>query len=82
MRWKDANVLKEEFEKDEHLQKIVTDLQQNPNAKPGFEFKHGVLLYEGRLLFQINQHSFPPYYKSFTHLLVEDTPVSTEPIGV
>jgi hypothetical protein len=50
LQWKDAAILREEFDKDEYLQRIVASLQQDPNSKPGFEFQHGVLLYEGRLV--------------------------------
>jgi hypothetical protein len=50
LQWKDAAILREEFGKDEYLQKIVASLQQDPNSKPGFDFQHGVLLYEGRLV--------------------------------
>jgi hypothetical protein len=65
LQWKDADILREEFDKDEHLQKIVASLQQNPNAKPGFEFKPGVLLYEGRLVISSNSTLIPSLWQEF-----------------
>jgi hypothetical protein len=65
LQWKDAEILKEEFAKDEYLQKIVLSLQQDPNSKPGFEFKHGVLLYDGRLVISNTSVLIPTLLQEF-----------------
>jgi hypothetical protein len=65
LQWKDAEILKEEFAKDEYLQKIVLSLQQDPNSKPGFEFKHGVLLYDGRLVISNTSLLIPTLLQEF-----------------
>jgi hypothetical protein len=65
LQWKDAEVLREEFTQDEHLQKIVAELQQNLNSKPGFEFKQGVLLYEGRLVISSKSVLIPTLLQEF-----------------
>jgi hypothetical protein len=65
IQWKDADVLKEEFLQDPHLQKIVSDLQQDKQSRPGFEFKLGVLLYEGRLVISNKSVLIPTLLKEF-----------------
>ncbi|WJX50794.1 hypothetical protein P8452_37049 [Trifolium repens] len=65
LQWKDAHILQEEFLQDPHLQKIVDDLQQNLGSRPGFEFKHGILLYEGRLVISNKSVLIPTLLKEF-----------------
>jgi hypothetical protein len=65
IQWKDADVLKEEFSQDPHLQKIVNDLQQDKQSRSGFEFKLGVLLYEGRLVISNKSVLIPTLLKEF-----------------
>ena len=65
LQWKDADILREEFAQDPHLQKIVNDLQQNKDSRPGFEFKQGVLLYDGRLVISSKSVLIPTLLKEF-----------------
>jgi hypothetical protein len=65
VQWKDVDMLKEEFHLDAHLQKIVADLQQDANSRPGFEWKQGVLLYEGRLVISNKSVLIPTLLQEF-----------------
>lgn len=65
LQWKDVDILREEFAQDPHLQKIVNDLQQNKDSRPGFEFKQGVLLYDGRLVISSKSVLIPTLLKEF-----------------
>ncbi|MCH86704.1 RNA-directed DNA polymerase (Reverse transcriptase) [Trifolium medium] len=65
LQWKDEEVLKEEFNQDPHLQKIVADLQNDVNSRLGFVYKHGVLMYEGRLVISRKSVLIPTLLKEF-----------------
>jgi hypothetical protein len=69
LQWKDAALLQEECAQDPYLQEIVADLQRDEKSRPGFEFKQGVLLYEGRLVISRNSVLIPTLLKEF-----HDTP--------
>ncbi|PNX84454.1 hypothetical protein L195_g040515, partial [Trifolium pratense] len=47
-KWDQEQQWREEVERDEKLQKINSEVQQDPNARPGYVYKQGILLYEGR----------------------------------
>ncbi|PNY17867.1 hypothetical protein L195_g014621, partial [Trifolium pratense] len=55
VHWQDEDMLKSEVHEDPQLKQIIEALQQDAQAKPGYEYKNGVLLYEGRLV--ISAHS-------------------------
>jgi hypothetical protein len=65
LQWKDEEVLRSEFEHDPQIQKIVSDLMSNVDAHPGFVYKHGVLLYEGRLVLSNKSALIPTLLKEF-----------------
>jgi hypothetical protein len=50
LQWGEEQQLREEVNQDEKLQEIVRAVQHNPLSKPGYEYKKGVLLYNGRLV--------------------------------
>jgi hypothetical protein len=50
LQWGEEQQLREEVSQDEKLQEIVRAVQHNPLSKPGYEYKKGVLLYNGRLV--------------------------------
>jgi hypothetical protein len=57
--WLQGGQLKAEIQEDEKLQKIITDLQQNSDKWPGYEYKHDVLMYEGRLVISAQSTLIP-----------------------
>jgi hypothetical protein len=65
VQWKDEELLREEFDKDPYLQKVVADLQTDASSRPGFTFKHGVLLYEGRLVISNQSALIPTLLEEF-----------------
>lgn len=65
LKWKDADILKEECAQNPHLQKIVDDLQRDKNSRPSFVIKQGVLLYEGRLVISSKSVLIPNLLKEF-----------------
>ncbi|MCI01776.1 RNA-directed DNA polymerase (Reverse transcriptase), partial [Trifolium medium] len=50
LHWKDEKILQTEIAEDKHLQQVIKDLQTDVNARPGYSYKQGVLLYEGILV--------------------------------
>ncbi|GAU10042.1 hypothetical protein TSUD_272800 [Trifolium subterraneum] len=48
-----------------HCLMLVKEIQDSPNAKPGFEVKQGVLLYHGRLVISLKSHSIPWLLEEF-----------------
>ncbi|MCH80903.1 RNA-directed DNA polymerase (Reverse transcriptase) [Trifolium medium] len=48
VKWAQEEKIREEVGKDEKLQKIITELQQDPMSWPGYSYKQGVLFYENR----------------------------------
>ncbi|MCH81106.1 RNA-directed DNA polymerase (Reverse transcriptase), partial [Trifolium medium] len=48
-QWAQVEQIKEEINKDEKLQKIIVELQQDPMSWPGYAYKQGVLWYENRM---------------------------------
>ncbi|GAU45589.1 hypothetical protein TSUD_273890 [Trifolium subterraneum] len=58
-------VVRTEVKHDEQLQQIIHDLQQDINARPGFTYKQGVLLYEGRLVLSAKSTLIPQLLVEF-----------------
>jgi hypothetical protein len=54
-----------ELQQDEKLQVIVKALQQDPNSKPGYVYKQGVLMYNGRLVISRQSQLIPVLLKEF-----------------
>ncbi|MCI14517.1 RNA-directed DNA polymerase (Reverse transcriptase), partial [Trifolium medium] len=48
VKWAQEEKIREEVSKDEKLQQIITELQQDPMSWPGYSYKQGVLFYENR----------------------------------
>lgn len=48
--WLDGLELAQEVDSDPHLQRVITDLQQDPSSRPGFVYKHGILFNQDRLV--------------------------------
>jgi hypothetical protein len=63
--WNQEQQIKQEISKDEKLQKVIAALQRDPNAKPGYVYKHGVLFYEGRLVVSKQSSLIPILLKEF-----------------
>ncbi|GAU16304.1 hypothetical protein TSUD_299360 [Trifolium subterraneum] len=65
IQWKDELILKAENQNDEQLQQIIKDLQAGPDSRPGYEYKQGVLLYEGRLVLSAKSLLIPVMLSEF-----------------
>ncbi|KAK2417448.1 hypothetical protein QL285_039746 [Trifolium repens] len=65
VQWRDEELIKEEISQDTHLQQIIQDLQHDSISRPGFELKHGVLLYEGRLVLSNKSVMIPKMLEEF-----------------
>ncbi|KAE9602910.1 putative nucleotidyltransferase, Ribonuclease H [Lupinus albus] len=63
--WMHQQQLQQEKESDPLLKKIVKDLQQDANARPGFSVHQGVLLYHGRLVLSANSILIPNVLAEF-----------------
>jgi hypothetical protein len=55
IQWEEEEIVKKEVAADPHLQQVIKDLQEDETSRPGYEWKQGVLLYEGRLV--LSKHS-------------------------
>ncbi|GAU49725.1 hypothetical protein TSUD_407960 [Trifolium subterraneum] len=65
VRWAQEEEIREEVNKDEKLQKIITDLQQDPMSWPGYSYKQGVLFYENKLVISKNSGLIPIFLEEF-----------------
>jgi hypothetical protein len=65
VQWLQIEQVKIENLKDEKLQQIMVDLQQNPDTWPGYEYKHGVLMYENRLVLSNKSLLIPSILEEF-----------------
>ncbi|MCH83302.1 transposon Tf2-1 polyprotein, partial [Trifolium medium] len=63
--WLQEEQVKAENKEDEKLQKIMTEVQQDSEAWPGYEYKNGVLLYEGRLVLSQKSLLIPTMLEEF-----------------
>ncbi|GAU16969.1 hypothetical protein TSUD_37270 [Trifolium subterraneum] len=59
VQWKDEKLLRTEVQQDHQLQHVIQELQKDSNSWLGYEYKHGVLLYEGRLLLSAKSSMIP-----------------------
>ncbi|CAJ2635756.1 unnamed protein product [Trifolium pratense] len=50
VQWNDEEIVRAEIQEDSKLQQIIKDLQKDVNSRPGYVYRQGVLLYEGRLV--------------------------------
>jgi hypothetical protein len=65
LQWDEQQQLREEVSQDEKLQEIVRAVQHNPLSKPGYEYKKGVLLYDGRLVISSTSSLIPMLLREF-----------------
>jgi hypothetical protein len=63
--WLQWEQIKTEIQRDDKLQKIISEVQQNPEKWPGCEYRHGVLLYEGRLVLSSQSLLIPILLEEF-----------------
>ncbi|GAU37691.1 hypothetical protein TSUD_164940 [Trifolium subterraneum] len=65
LKWTQEKQVKSEYENDEKLQKILKEIKENSTLWPGYEFKNGVLLYEGRLVISGKSLLIPSLLEEF-----------------
>lgn len=58
-QWGEGAQLIREAEKDPQLKKIRDEISQNPNSKPGYEIRGGILLYKNRLVIPSSTQLIP-----------------------
>ncbi|KAI5437859.1 hypothetical protein KIW84_023828 [Lathyrus oleraceus] len=57
--------MKEDVHNDEELKNIIVELSQDPIFKPRYVYKHGVLMYDGRLVISRHSTMIPTLLKEF-----------------
>ncbi|CAJ2651382.1 unnamed protein product [Trifolium pratense] len=65
VQWVQEQIVQREVSQDEKLQAVIKELQKDPNARPGYEYKQGVLYYEGRLVIYSKSSLIPTFLKEF-----------------
>jgi hypothetical protein len=65
IKWLQIEQVKAENQRDDRLQKIMSDIQQNLETWPGYEYKHGVLMYDGRLVLSSQSMLIPFLLEEF-----------------
>lgn len=65
LKWDQTQLMKEEVQNDEELKNIIVELSQDPVFKPGYVYKHGVLMYDGRLVISRHSTMIPTLLKEF-----------------
>lgn len=64
-KWLQEEQIKTENQQDERLQRIIAGVQQNAESWPGYEYKQGVLMYEGRLVISNKSLLIPTLLEEF-----------------
>ncbi|CAJ2678799.1 unnamed protein product [Trifolium pratense] len=59
VKWNDEEIVKAENKLDPQLQQIIEELQLDVHSRPGYVLKHGVLLYQGRLVLSAKSSLIP-----------------------
>ncbi|MCH85656.1 hypothetical protein A2U01_0006505, partial [Trifolium medium] len=65
LQWKEEEIVKSEIHNDSLLQQVISDLQQDAQSRPGYVYKQGVLLYEGRLVLSAESVLIPTLLAEF-----------------
>ncbi|KAK2389125.1 hypothetical protein QL285_062745 [Trifolium repens] len=65
LQWGQIEQIMVENSEDPKLQEIVQAVQQHPDAKPGYTYKRGVLLYEDRLVISKKSAFIPVFLNEF-----------------
>ncbi|XP_050906359.1 uncharacterized protein LOC127120018 [Lathyrus oleraceus] len=68
--WEEGNVIHDEIHKDKVLLKIIDDLDEKPDSRPGFKYKQEVLFYEDRLVLSAQSSLIPKMLAEF-HVTLE-----------
>ncbi|GAU14480.1 hypothetical protein TSUD_250200 [Trifolium subterraneum] len=63
--WADRQKLLDELAADAYIQQLVQEVQTNPQSRPGFHVKQGVLLYHDRLVISPTSPSIPWLLEEF-----------------
>ncbi|MCH81864.1 hypothetical protein A2U01_0002657 [Trifolium medium] len=65
VQWNDEGIVKAEIQRDSKLQLVIKDLLEDVNSRPGYVYKQGVLLYEGRLVLSDKSTLIPQLLTEF-----------------
>lgn len=63
--WDDRKKILEEIATDPYIQQLTSKVQENPEARAGYEVKQGILLYHGRLVISPHSPSIPWLLEEF-----------------
>jgi hypothetical protein len=64
-QWLEGQKLLKEASQDAQIQKLISELTDNPDSKPGFVVQQGILFYQGRLVIPANSPSIPMLLAEF-----------------
>ncbi|CAJ2661882.1 unnamed protein product [Trifolium pratense] len=64
-QWLEGQKLLMEVSQDANIQRMMTDIKEKPESKPGFYVKKGILFYKGRLVISPDSPSIPLLLKEF-----------------
>ncbi|MCH80537.1 Ty3/gypsy retrotransposon protein [Trifolium medium] len=65
LQWDQKQLMQEEVQNDDELQKIVSEILQDSTSRPGYTFRQGVLMYDGRLVISRKSTLIPTLLKEF-----------------
>lgn len=65
VKWMQEEQVRAENKQDEKLQRITKEVQEDPTLWPGYEYRQGVLLYEGRLVISNKSELIPTLLEEF-----------------
>jgi hypothetical protein len=65
LKWTQEEQVQAENQKDNKLQQIVKELQEDPSKWPGYECRQGTLFYEGRLVISKQSQLIPSLLEEF-----------------
>ncbi|KAJ9547856.1 LOW QUALITY PROTEIN: hypothetical protein OSB04_020399 [Centaurea solstitialis] len=63
--WSQLQQIQDEIRKSKELQKVLEDLQRDPNSRPGFALQNGVLLHKDRLVLASDSAVIPDILTEF-----------------
>ncbi|CAJ2637620.1 unnamed protein product [Trifolium pratense] len=63
--WTEKDKILADVKADVTIQKLMSEVETDPTAKPGFSIQHGVLLYHDRLVIGANSDIIPKLLKEF-----------------
>ncbi|GAU37038.1 hypothetical protein TSUD_207440 [Trifolium subterraneum] len=64
-QWLEGQKLLKEISQDVQIQKLISELTEKPDSRPGFSVQQGILLYQGRLVIPATSPTIPTLLTEF-----------------